>query len=75
MDDRKMAKIGLKYFLPNMTTVVPPHPLIHYPYFQLSAARKNGKLKKQTVHKFPNAHQAIKGRNMMKSSSPNAPST
>jgi hypothetical protein len=37
--------------------------------------KKNGKLKKLTVHKFQNARQAITGCNMVKSSSPNAPST
>ena len=52
----------------------PPHPRIYYPRF--AAARKNfGKLKKYTVHKFQNARQARTGRNMMKSSSPNAPIT
>jgi hypothetical protein len=30
---------------------------------------------KETVHKFQNARQARTGRNMVKSSSPNAPST
>jgi len=37
--------------------------------------QKKGKLKKLTVHKFKNARQARTGRNMVKSSSPNAPST
>jgi len=37
--------------------------------------KKFGKLKKYTVHNFQNAHQARTGRNMVKSSSPNAPST
>ena len=59
----------------NEYTGGPPHPR-----FQLSAVyrgpkKKNGKLKQYTVHKFRNAHQARTGRNMAKSSSPNAPST
>ena len=36
--------------------------------------KKFGKLKKQTVRKFQNANQARTGRNMVKFSSPNAPS-
>ena len=51
-----------------------PYPQIQYPRF--TAARKNfGKLKKLTVHKFQNAHQAKTGPNMVKSSSPGASST
>jgi hypothetical protein len=57
----------------------PPYPLIQYPRFQLSAVnrgpKKIGKSKKQTAHKFQNARQARMGHNMVKSSSPNAPST
>jgi hypothetical protein len=37
--------------------------------------QKIWKLKKQMVHKFQNAHQVRMGHNMVKSSSPNAPST
>jgi len=37
--------------------------------------KRIGKLKKYTVHKFQNARQARTGCNMVKSSSPNAPST
>jgi hypothetical protein len=41
-----------------------------------SGPKKNfEKLKKLTVHKFQNARQARTGRNMVKSSSPNTPST
>jgi hypothetical protein len=37
--------------------------------------KKFGKLKKWMVHKFQNAHQVRTGCNMVKSSSPNVPST
>jgi hypothetical protein len=37
--------------------------------------KKNWKLKKEAVHKFQNARRARTGRNMVKSSSTNAPST
>jgi len=37
--------------------------------------KKIGKLKKYTVHKFKNARQTRTGHNMVKSSSPNMPST
>jgi hypothetical protein len=58
-------------------TIVPPYPLIQCPRFTVVPfpSKKNLKLKKLTVHKFQNAHQAKTGPNMVKSSSPNAPST
>jgi hypothetical protein len=37
--------------------------------------KKIWKIEEITVHKFKNARQTRKGRNMVKSSSPNAPST
>jgi hypothetical protein len=62
------------------STVVPPYPLIQFPRFQLTAFYRGKKKKfeksnKYTVHKLQNAFQAKTGPNMMKSSSPNAPST
>jgi len=45
------------------------------PYPRFGAARKQNWKMKETVHKFQNARQARTGRNMVKSSSPNAPST
>jgi hypothetical protein len=58
----------------NLITVVPPYPLIQYPLF--TAARiEIVKLKKYTVHNFQNECQAETSRNMVKSSSSNAPST
>jgi hypothetical protein len=60
-------------------TVMPPYPLIQYPWLQLSTVyrgpKKKGKLKKQMVHKFQNVCQVRTDCNMVKSSSPNAPST
>jgi hypothetical protein len=35
--------------------------------------KKNRELKKWAIYKFKNARQAITGRNMVKSSSPNSP--
>jgi hypothetical protein len=58
----------------DLVTGVPPHALIQYPRFT-AARKKIWNLKKSTVHKFQNARQARMGRNMVKSSSPNAPST
>jgi hypothetical protein len=64
----------MKQTVPN--TGVTPYTLIYYPRFHLSAVhrgpKKIGKLNKYTVHKFQNARQARTGRNVVKSSSPNA---
>jgi hypothetical protein len=59
-------------------TVVPPYQLMQYPQFQLSMVYRGSKkiLKiKEMVHKFQNVCQARMGRNVVKSSSPNVPST
>jgi hypothetical protein len=58
-------------------TVVPLYPLNQYLWFQLSAVhhgmkKKIGKLRNKH---FQNMHQAKMGCNMVKSSSPNTPST
>jgi len=47
------------------------------PYPRLTAVRKKNiwKIKEKTVHKLQNARQARTGLNMVKSSTPNAPST
>jgi hypothetical protein len=65
---------------PSTTTediYTPPCPRIHW--FRIRGLprpeKKTGKLKKQSVHKFQNERQARTCRNMVKSSSPNAPST
>jgi hypothetical protein len=56
-----------------------PYPRIQYPQFQLSAVGRGPKqiwkIKELAVHKFKNVRQARADRNMVKSSSPNAPST
>jgi hypothetical protein len=56
------------------TTVVPPYLLIRYPRFT-AAWNKNWKFKKEMVRKFQYARQARSGRSVLKSSSPNMPST
>jgi hypothetical protein len=58
----------------NGNKVLPPYLLIQYLWFTVVWG-KNWKLKKYTVLTFQNAHQARTGCNMMKSSSPNTPST
>jgi len=74
-----VLKIQPNYVPKNLYTGGPPYLWIQYPWFQLSAVycwmKKFGKLKKQTVHEFQNARQARMGRNMVRSSSPNASST
>ena len=66
----------VKYKYIYIYTGGPPYSRIQYPRFQLSAVDRDpkeiGKLKKQMVHKFQKACQAITGRNMVKSSSPKA---
>jgi hypothetical protein len=52
---------------------IAPYPLIQY--LRFTAAWKNLKTEEITVHKFQTARQARTGHNMVKSSSPNAPST
>jgi hypothetical protein len=84
-DGRNNSSIALvavrsPLFGQEFSTVVPPYALIQYPRFQLSAVhrrpkKKIGKLIKLTVHKFQNARQARTGRNMVKFSSLNMPST
>jgi hypothetical protein len=54
-------------------TVVPPYLLIQY--LRFTAAQKKNWQIKEMAHRFQNARQARAGHNMIKSSSPNVPST
>ena len=60
-------------FWPKHYTGGSPYPRFRYPWFT-AARKKFGKLQKWTVYRFQNEKRAT-ARNMVKSSSPHAPST
>ena len=73
--DTKLSRnVGIR--LPTVAASYPREFVCAQIYIQVDPhIRGFGKLKKLTVHTFQNLRQARTGRNVMKSSSPNAPST